>query len=248
MKKNYELTPSQKADAARLKELWDARAQKISQMKFALDNDLGTQGNVGHLLHGRSPLNVVTATKFAKGLGVKIEDFSPTLAEQIKQASNVIEPNARLAGLGVAVADEDSADEWFEIPYYYAKGSCGNGSENYTDDVKGYLRKEKNWLDKYKVKQENLFAVYGEGYSNADFIMPDDIVIFDKSKRTPKDDTMFFIKHPGGDRIKTFKRKANGNWLLTCRNHDKSTYPDEEITEEEAEQITILGEFVYRQG
>lgn len=89
MNKKYELTPEQKADAARLKTLWDARAPKISQMQFALDNDLGTQGNVGHILNARSPLNLVTATKFAKGLGVSIRDFSPSLAEKIEQASIV---------------------------------------------------------------------------------------------------------------------------------------------------------------
>ena len=89
MNKKYELTPEQKADAARLKALWEARQPKISQLKFALENDLGTQGNVGHLLNARSPLNLVTATKFAKGLGVRIQEFSPSLAEKIEQASTV---------------------------------------------------------------------------------------------------------------------------------------------------------------
>lgn len=89
MNKKYELTPEQKADAARLKALWDAREPKISQMQFALDNDLGTQGNVGHILNARSPLNLVTATKFAKGLGISIQDFSPFLAEKIEEASFV---------------------------------------------------------------------------------------------------------------------------------------------------------------
>lgn len=156
--------------------------------------------------------------------------------------------NATITDYTIGIADETNADEWFEIPYYYAKGACGNGSDNGTDEVKGHLRKEKSWLKKYGVKEKNLFVVYAEGDSNADFIIDGDMVIFDKSKKTPEDGKMFFIKHPAGDRIKTLKRKANGNWLLTSRNHDKLRFPDEEITEEEAQHIEILGGYVYRQG
>lgn len=165
-----------------------------------------------------------------------------------KREINLGEPNARYANFSVGIADDESADEWFEIPYYYAKGSCGNGSDNGSDEIKGHLRKEKSWLKKYGVKEKNLFVVYADGDSNADFIIDGDMVIFDKSKTDPEDGEMFFIKHPAGDRIKTLKRKANGNWLLCSRNHDKLRYPDEEITEEEAQQIEILGRYVYRQG
>ena len=157
-------------------------------------------------------------------------------------------PNAIITDYTIGIADETNEDEWFEIPYYYAKGACGNGSDNGTDEVKGHLRKEKSWLKKYGVKEKNLFVVYAEGDSNADFIIDGDMVIFDKSKKTPEDGKMFFIKHPAGDRIKTLKRKANGNWLLSSRNHDKLRFPDEEITEEEAQHIEILGGYVYRQG
>ena len=98
------------------------------------------------------------------------------------------------------------------------------------------------------MKEKNLFVVYAEGDSNADFIVNGDMVIFDKSKITPEDGEIFFIKHPAGDRIKTLRQKANGNWLLCSRNHDKLRFPDEEITEEEAQNIQILGRYVYRQG
>ena len=155
--------------------------------------------------------------------------------------------NTTPSNYDVGIAD-DFLDDWEEIPYYYAKGACGNGSDNHTDEIRGILRKEKSWFVKYGVKPENLFTVYADGDSNADFIMDGDMVIFDRSKTTPKDGTMFFIKHPAGDRIKTLRQKANGNWLLCSRNHDKTRFPDEEITAEEAQLIEILGEYVYRQG
>ena len=164
------------------------------------------------------------------------------------KASAQFEGNATLTQYAIGIADDSNRDAWFEIPYYYAKGACGNGSENGSDEIKGHLRKETTWLKKYNVKQENLFVVYADGDSNADFIMDGDMVIFDKSKTEPEDGEIFFIKHPAGDRIKTLKRKANGNWIISSRNHDKLRYPDEEITEEEAEHIQILGRYVYRQG
>ena len=181
----------------------------------------------------------ITARKIENGLGLQKGWMDTDDSKQTRNASKT--------NYTVGIAD-DFSDDWEEIPYYYAKGACGNGSDNHTDEIRGTLRKEKSWFIRFGVKPENLFTVYAEGDSNADFILDGDMVIFDRSKITPKDGSMFFIKHPAGDRIKTLRRKANGNWLLCSRNHDKTRFPDEEITAEEAQLIEILGEYVYRQG
>ena len=73
-------------DAARLRALFKQRAGK-SQLRFALDNDIGTtQGLVWQYLNGRLPLNLKTAIKFARGLECSIAEFSPTLARELGEA------------------------------------------------------------------------------------------------------------------------------------------------------------------
>lgn len=252
MKKTYTLSPTQLDDANRLKSIFESKKRELnlSQLKLGTEYDLGSQGMVWQYLNGKAPLNLEAATKFARALRVPISEFSPSIALSIERANKANLKQTRSASqtnYTVGIAD-DFSDDWEEIPYYYAKGACGNGSDNHTDEIRGTLRKEKSWFIRFGVKPENLFTVYAEGDSNADFILDGDMVIFDRSKITPKDGSMFFIKHPAGDRIKTLRRKANGNWLLCSRNHDKTRFPDEEITAEEAQLIEILGEYVYRQG
>jgi hypothetical protein len=86
-KKKQPLLPWQVEDAARLDALFQKRKEKTSQEKFGADYDIGSQGMVWQYLKGHRPLNIKAAEAFARGLGVKIEDFSPTLAEQIKKAA-----------------------------------------------------------------------------------------------------------------------------------------------------------------
>lgn len=73
-------------DAARLKALFDAREPKISQAKFGEDFEIGTQGMVWQYMSATRPLNIDAAAKFARGLGITIEQFSPRIASQIADA------------------------------------------------------------------------------------------------------------------------------------------------------------------
>lgn len=69
-------------DAARLKKIWDAR-KPVNQATFGADHDIGGQAVVHQYLSGFIPLNARAASKFATGLGVAVDDFSPTLAQEI---------------------------------------------------------------------------------------------------------------------------------------------------------------------
>ncbi len=74
---------TRKVEAAVLKRIWLLKHGAMSQAQFAGDYGLGTQGNVGHYLNGRRPLNLETAEKFAKALGCQVGDFSPRLAAEL---------------------------------------------------------------------------------------------------------------------------------------------------------------------
>jgi len=80
-----------KAEAASLALLFKDRG--ISQSQFGLDNDIGNQSMVSQYLTGKRPLNVASAIAFARGIGVRIDDFSPRLADLIRDAAPFLNPS-----------------------------------------------------------------------------------------------------------------------------------------------------------
>lgn len=79
------LSQTPQDDAARLKRLYNERTS-LSQAEFGARFDIGNQGAVWQYLNGRRPLNMKAAKGFASGLGVNIEEFSPSIAQTIKAA------------------------------------------------------------------------------------------------------------------------------------------------------------------
>lgn len=86
------LDEAQQADAYRLRVLWDRyrAGGGLKQDEFAAEFGLKSQSNVGHYLQGRQPLNLKSATAFARGMGVPIEAISPTIAAQVDEATPIL--------------------------------------------------------------------------------------------------------------------------------------------------------------
>jgi SOS-response transcriptional repressor LexA len=129
-------------DAARLKDLFIRRWGK-SQELFGETFGLGRQATVGNLLNGRRALNLDQATRFARGLGCAISDFSPTLGRKIMDIaqndngqSNVMpgpEIRGRVpliswvqAGVWMEIVDNfvpGDAEEWIATTYHSKAGT-----------------------------------------------------------------------------------------------------------------------------
>lgn len=79
------VSPEQKEDARRLEELFlEKKAiEGFSQQGFAEAHGIAGQSTVSQYLTGRIPLNLEAAVKFAVGLDVKIEQFSPSIAREL---------------------------------------------------------------------------------------------------------------------------------------------------------------------
>ena len=81
-------------DARRLDHLWKERKPKyLTQQKFAEDYDMGTQSNVNLYLKGRVALNLKAVGQFAKALGLKIDEISPVLADQVRDLYKQCDPD-----------------------------------------------------------------------------------------------------------------------------------------------------------
>jgi hypothetical protein len=106
-------------EAAALKRLWLARPKdrRLSQEKFGQEYGLGTQGNVWQYLNGWLELDATTAERFARGLGCVVSDFSPRLADEIKQLGRraTTTPPTRILRHPVSDRGMDMAAEWEQL-------------------------------------------------------------------------------------------------------------------------------------
>lgn len=91
-------------EARRLRAIWDRKRSELrtagqpvfSQESFGADFKVGNQAAVGFFLNGKTALSFKAASGFAKGLGCRIADFSPRLAE-MGEAVPAAAPAARTA-------------------------------------------------------------------------------------------------------------------------------------------------------
>lgn len=77
-------------DAERLDSLFKEHA-RVNQTEFGARYGIGTQGMVWQYLSGRRPLNIKAAEAFSRGLNIPVDEFSPTIAEQIRSAASRVE-------------------------------------------------------------------------------------------------------------------------------------------------------------
>jgi hypothetical protein len=113
------VTDEHRQEAAKLKALWeDAKARLKaagygSQEAFGQEFNIGNQAAVGFFLNGKTALSLKAATGFARGLHCQIEDFSPRLAEQLRQAQQAN------SGGALATPPLTPSDEAQELAFYF---------------------------------------------------------------------------------------------------------------------------------
>ncbi len=77
--KKSKIEPVHIEESEKLKAIFNER-NKLSQMQFGEEFEIGSQGMVWQYLNARSPLNVEAALKFSRALGCPVSEFSPRLA------------------------------------------------------------------------------------------------------------------------------------------------------------------------
>ncbi|HED2522675.1 TPA: XRE family transcriptional regulator [Klebsiella aerogenes] len=91
------LTDEQKADAARLKSLYQSLKKELKLSQTLIADQMGiTQSAVGHYITGRQPLNARVVSDFARILGVGAEQISPTLAREIARQASALKDSLTL--------------------------------------------------------------------------------------------------------------------------------------------------------
>jgi phage repressor protein C with HTH and peptisase S24 domain len=141
----------------------------------------------------------------------------------------------------------------FEIAILPSAGSCGGASgQANLDDLRakiGPLIKDQRFFDRLGAKPEDVFAIIGDGDGMSGFIKHGDTVVFSKAGCDKLiTGQIYAFDTVDGPRIKRVHRRADGQVILTNDNPDKNRYPDEAYTADEADALTCLGAYLYREG
>lgn len=139
-------------DSQRLRMLWDDFVERtgMRQVDFARLYELGSQGNVAHYVNSRQPLNLEAARKFAKGMGCRLEDISPTLAEKAISAIDLVDM---------------SEGDFTNIRRFDLKASAGQGRLVFDYDSLEPFKIRTDFLKKHGASEKNTFFMTVKGDS-----------------------------------------------------------------------------------
>lgn len=148
------------------------------------------------------------------------------------------------------IGDGDECELEFDIPLIEAPGNCGNvyGSSSSRSELYEAIAKKETWFRRHGIEPGKVFAMFADGNSMANFIMNGDLMFFKEAEDHPKSSTICAIETTDGLRINRVHKRADGGILLSSDNPDKTLFPDETYSADDAAKIVIRGHFVSREG
>lgn len=243
MSKKKPLSPElrEECEAAHRIFLEKRKELALSQKKVADAAGISAPG-VNLYFKGINALNLPFATVLSELLGVPIDSFSPRLAEEARTVASALKKTRGAGG-------PPSVEDHVLIPHYDAKAACGDGYLNDHVEVNGSLAFRRDWIKSLGCKADDLYVIYAQGASMEPYIFEGDIVLIDTSSVEPADRHVYALRRPSGEvSIKRMIQQISGAWLVRSDNPDKSTYPDEPVTDAVLHEIPILGRVIWRGG
>jgi len=136
------------------------------------------------------------------------------------------------------------------IPRYDVSVSTGAGHENGTHvEISNSHAFRIDWLKKNGWDPEHLCIVEASGNSMEPRIAHGDVLLINMSDKIIQSGEIYALAFPSdGVRAKRLFWMADGRLRISSDNPDKSRYPDEFYSQEEASHLTIIGKIVHRAG
>lgn len=218
------LEPWQNEDALRLKALFDKREPKISQAEFGEKFEIGSQGMVWQYLAGRRPLNIKAATAFARGLGVNVEEISPSIAAEIAAAAShtrALIAAQDVPGARLVTDDDDMAPVMVAIrmvPEHLRAGITGFEADNSFEDG-GHLHVPRQWLEEHDLTPSALLAIKIKGNSMVPMMYEGDIAVVNIKDKNRVNGGVFALNFNGEAVVKRLKYERR-EWYLASENPD----------------------------
>lgn len=203
-----------------------------------------------------------TVSKWLAGTNLPSGKFISDLANALHTSPEWLlkgqEPAAKLSATELAqvafnmVASPNA--QMIEIPIYSVKASCGNGCENLYEEVTDYMRFDPAWLKMQGITTSptKLRIIFATEMSMWPSIEPDSMLIVDTSDADPsalRNGKIYVFQYAYELRVKRVFVSVDGQSIRLCSdNPDKSKFPDEVITPEQAHSISFVGRVVWRGG
>jgi phage repressor protein C with HTH and peptisase S24 domain len=203
--------------------------------------DISDKG-AGKWLKGEAMPETSKLPLLASFLGVSTEWL-------LNGSESAAKENSSIRISSVKFRDGEKKESNVRIPIYKdIRASCGDGIENFLEDVSEYLD-----IDPYilkimgiQTKSENLRIIYSDEYSMWPTVAPDSPLFIDVSDKDPdaiKNGNVYVFTHNHELRMKRIFVSYAGNKTvrLSSDNPDKVRYPDEFITNDQLNEINFIG-------
>jgi phage repressor protein C with HTH and peptisase S24 domain len=151
-----------------------------------------------------------------------------------------------LAGRGSEMFGSGTSDDYVEVAYLEAGVSSGHGRYAEYDDIKGYLKFRRAFIEKViRAPVDKLFVARNYGTSNEPWVNDGDVVLIDRSVERIIDDAGYVIGREGALLLKMVERQPDGRIALRSRNPD---FKLDVLTDEEADRLHIFGRMRWHAG
>ena len=237
MKKQL-LTKAQQAECRALKAIWEAKKKALNLTQQSLADAIGdgiTQGAIGHYLHGRNALNLKFAIAIAGVLQVSIGDFSPRLAAEISQVSDLRSP--------YKAPSKSKADAVVSVTHKALPLSAtihGKHIHEGEDETQEPMYYQASWIKKMGFKPECLVVRQVKGSSMEPALYNGDSILINCDSRKPIHSRAFWVNVEGEACVKRVL-KLHGQWWISS---DNPAHKVRDIQLESPDQI--MGEVVVK--
>lgn len=226
------ITPEQKADADRLKviyEAWKAEKEKsgaarITQPEIAEQLGVG-QSAFSQRINGRLAMNKEFAAKIASLVGCKVSDFSPSLASEIEQLT------------------ADDAEEFTLVKRADVRVSAGHGLLVFDEGSQSSLSFRRDFLRALGISPQNAVLVDVQGRSMEPTIPDGAVLLLNRADRDASRGRVYAVRHDGELLVKRMHKTATG-YLAVSDNPDRNEYPDRSIIDDNGD-FEIIGRAVW---
>lgn len=240
------LSADQRADAARLKAIYNAKRRDLNLTQDSLASACGwdSQGTVSQYLNGKIPLNLKAALRFSAALKCEVADFSPQLAATLPatQARTRHPPETR----------EPDARPWTDrdtitVQVFNARASMGAGFQQPEHDtVVDTLRLARGWVRAQLPalsSSNNLAVLSAYGDSMAPTFADGDVLLVDRGVQDIRLDAVYVLALNNELYVKRIQRRITDGAVII--KSDNPLYDPVVVENGEREQLRVLGRVVW---
>lgn len=226
--------PNLTEESRLLSDLFKQRAD-MSQRAFGEKHGIGSGAMVWQYLKGNRPLNLKAACRFARGLGIPVQQFSPRLAKEFAELTH--------AGLALTPPTRSEYDEVNYVTLRLRHGSPAYDLEP-ADPAASHIAFRRDWLKLKGYAPEKLVAVQCPDDAMRTSIGKGDLVVINTGDRRLAEGHVFAVNYEGTLCLRRVFRDL-GSWWLHSDNPDTRQHPRKQFFDK---QCFSIGRVVHRQS